>query len=318
MKESEIVLRAGIGDAGQRLDHYLASSLTDLSRSRAQQLILEADVRVNGKRKKPSYKIKPADRIEVKIPPPAPSQFRPEPIPLDIIYEDEDLMVINKPAGLVVHPGAGVPSGTLANALAHHVQQLSHLSGTTRPGIVHRLDKDTSGLIVVAKSDQVHEKLAAQWQRRVVEKIYIGLVYGQPTPPQGKIDAPIGRHPTQRTKMAVRPQNRGRQALTFYRVTETLPDTALLEIEIKTGRTHQIRVHLSSIHHPIVGDRVYGSGYKTKIKDPTVRLAIDQLDGHLLHAARISFQHPRTGHPLTFQSDLPPQFQRLLGLLRSG
>ncbi|MBI3950789.1 MAG: RluA family pseudouridine synthase [Acidobacteria bacterium] len=317
MKQLNPTFTASEKDAGRRLDRFLASVLTELSRSRIQQLILEANVFVNGQKVKPSYKIKPGDRLEVEIPSPPASQFSPEAIPLDIIYEDEDLIVINKPAGLVVHPGAGVGSGTLANALAYHFKQLSRVSSSARPGIVHRLDKDTSGLLVVAKSDEGHEKLAAQWRRREVEKTYIGLVYGIPTPAQGRIEAPVGRHPTQRIKMAVRPESKGRQALTLYQVIETFADAALLELQLRTGRTHQIRVHLAHIHHPIVGDDVYGGGYKTKIKDLVVRDAINQLGRHFLHAAKLRFQHPRTRLMMEFQSELPPELQPLLDLLRS-
>jgi 23S rRNA pseudouridine1911/1915/1917 synthase len=317
MKQPDTTFSLNSRDAGQRLDQYLASILTDLSRSRIQQLILDGCVSVNDQKLKPSYKLKPGDRVDVRMPPATTTQFSPEPIPLEIIYEDEDLIVINKPAGLVVHPGAGIGAGTLANALAYHFQQLSSGSGPLRPGIVHRLDKDTSGLLVVAKNDVVHERLAAQWRRREVEKTYVGLVYGIPTSTQGRIDAPLGRHPFHRIKMAVRPENKGRPALTVYRVTETFSDAALLELQLKTGRTHQIRVHLAHIHHPIVGDEVYGAGYKTKIKDPVVRDAIDQLGRHFLHAATLRFQHPRTQHHLEFQSDPPPELHQLLNLLRS-
>lgn len=318
MRPVNKVLTPGTSDAGQRLDQYLAANLTELSRSRIQQLIVDAHVLVNGQQVKPSYKIKPGDRLEVAIPPPPASPFSPEPMPLEVVYEDEDLIIINKPAGLVVHPGAGIRSGTLANALSYHFQQLSTLSGALRPGIVHRLDKETSGLLVVAKGDEAHERLAAQWRRREVEKTYIGLVYGIPSPTQGQIDAPVGRHPAHRTKMAVRAKGQGRQALTIYRVIETFADAALLELQLRTGRTHQIRVHLAYIHHPIVGDDVYGAGFKTKIKDPVVRQAINQLGRHFLHAAKLRFHHPRTGLTLEFHSDLPPELKQLLDLLRSA
>jgi 23S rRNA pseudouridine1911/1915/1917 synthase len=317
MTSPATILTPNDHDAGQRLDQFLASNLTDLSRSRIQQLILDANVLVNGQRVKPSYKIKSGDRLEIDIPPPPESPFSPEPMPLDVVYEDEDLIIINKPAGLVVHPGAGIRSGTLANALAYHFQQLSHLSGPARPGLVHRLDKDTSGLLVVAKGDEVHEKLAAQWRRREIEKTYIGLVYGIPSPTHGQIDAPVGRHPTHRTRMAVRPEAKGRSALTRYRVIETFSDAALLELQLQTGRTHQIRVHLAYLHHPIVGDDVYGAGFKTKIKDPAVREAINQLGRHFLHAARLRFQHPRTRLTVEFEAPLPAELQRLLELLRA-
>ncbi|MCS6803610.1 MAG: RluA family pseudouridine synthase [Acidobacteriota bacterium] len=303
---------------GQRVDQVLTSALTGLSRSRIQRLIESANVLVNGQPVRPSYKLKPGDKLEVDIPPPEPSQFLPENLNLNIIYEDDDLLLINKPAGLVVHPGAGVRSGTLANALAYHCQQLSSVSGVARPGIVHRLDKQTSGLLVVAKNDEAHLKLANQWRHREVEKIYLGLVYGVPSPAQGKIEAPIGRHPIERIKMAVRPESKGRHALTHYRVVEAFADVALVQVQIKTGRTHQIRVHMAYIRHPIVGDDVYGAGYKTKIKNPIIRQAVDRLGRYFLHAARLRFYHPRTNELLEFQADLPDELQQLLTLLRSG
>ncbi len=317
MNSSDILITVGREHAGQRLDQFIAARVDQLSRSRVKQLISDGCIRVNATRVKPSYKLRPGDRIEGYLPTsPSAPPFSPEPIPLDILFEDEDLIVINKPAGLIVHPGAGARSGTLANALAYHFQRLSGLSGPTRPGIVHRLDKDTSGLMIVAKHDRAHQKLAVQWQRRTVEKTYIGLVYGHPAPEQGKIEAPIGRHPFHRTKMAVRPEEKGRPALTLYRVIERFPDAALLELRLKTGRTHQIRVHLRSIHHPIVGDRVYGAGYKTKMRDPVVRQAIDRLHRHFLHAAGIRFHHPRTGDILEFHAPLPAELEEFLALLR--
>lgn len=318
MKSSRYNLIPDDQQIGQRVDHVLARAMTTLSRSRIQRLIESANVLVNGQPVKPSYKLKPGDKLEIDIPPPEPTQFLPENLTLNIIYEDDDLLIINKPAGLVVHPGAGVRSGTLANALAYHYQQLSSLSGQVRPGIVHRLDKQTSGLLVVAKNDEAHLKLAEQWRRREVEKTYLGLVYGVPAPAQGKIEAPIGRHPTERIKMAVRPEGKGRQAVTLYRVVEAFADTALIEVQIKTGRTHQIRVHLAYMRHPIVGDDVYGSSYKTKLKNPIIRQAVDQLGRYFLHAARLRFRHPRTNESLAFQADLPDDLQQLLMLLRSS
>jgi 23S rRNA pseudouridine1911/1915/1917 synthase len=316
MGDEVTTITVGDQEAGQRLDQFLARVIPDLSRSRLQQLILNEDVLVNDLKAKPSYKIKPGDLIDIEIPPPPPSEFAPEPIPLDIVYEDKDLIVINKPAGLVVHPGAGIRSGTLANALVYHFEQLSGVSGAARPGIVHRLDKDTSGLMVVAKNDAAHEKLAVQLQQRKMEKTYLGLVYGHPWPPQGKIDAPIGRHPTHRTKMAVRPEGKGREALTLYRVVEKFEDAALVEFELKTGRTHQIRVHIAHIGHPIVGDQVYGAGYKTKVKNPDLRRRVEQLGRHFLHAAKLWFKHPRTGRIMEFTSNLPEELKQVLDAFR--
>lgn len=319
MSEEILVLEVPAEEAGQRLDQYLAKKVADLSRTRIQSLIADQDVLVNDRAVKASYKTRPADKIEIEIPPPPVTELVPEPIPLDVVYEDEDIVVVSKPAGLVVHPGAGVTSGTLANALVSHFRQLSEAAGLIRPGIVHRLDKETSGLMVVAKNDVAHEKLAEQLRLRKVYKSYLALVMGRMDPMKraGKIDAPIGRHPYHRTMMSVRPEGHGREAVTLYRVVETIGEFSLLEVEIKTGRTHQIRVHLADLGYPVVGDAVYGLGWRTKMKDQGVRSAVEKLGRHFLHAAKLRFEHPRTGQRMEFSSPLPKELDKLLTFLRA-
>lgn len=316
MNEEILVLEVPRDEAGQRLDQFLARRIAELSRTRLQHLIADQEVLVNDRAVKASYKIRPADRIEIEIPPPPVTELLPEPIPLEIVHEDEDLIVVNKPAGLVVHPGAGVRTGTLANALVYHFNQLSATAGAIRPGIVHRLDKETSGLMVVAKNDAAHERLSEQLRLRKVFKSYLALVVGKPERAQGKIVAPIGRHPSRRRMMSVRPPGLGREALTLYRLAETIGDFSLLEVEIKTGRTHQIRVHLAYLGHPVVGDSVYGKGWQSKIKSQAVRSAIEHLGRHFLHAAKLGFEHPRTGQRLEFSAPLPHELTELLASVR--
>ena len=245
-------------DSAARLDAYLAARIKDWSRARIQRLIEDGDVLVNGRTAKSSYKLRADDEIEVELTPLASTAFTPEDIPLDIVYEDDELIVVNKPAGLVVHPAAGISAGTLANALAYHFHQLSTRGGAVRPGIVHRLDKDTSGLIVVAKSEAAHENLADQFRAREVFKSYVALVHGRVEQESGRIEEPIARDPRNRTRMSV--VRGGRPALTLYRVRRRYTRFTLLDVEIKTGRTHQIRVHLQWLKHPVVGDAVYGGG----------------------------------------------------------
>lgn len=301
--------------AGTRLDTFLAHQLSDFSRTRLQRSIEDADVLVNDSAAKPSYRLRIGDRIEIDLPEPSPSSLVPEPIPLNVVYEDEDIIVIDKPAGMVVHPGAGIESGTLANALAYHFAELSSVSGTARPGIVHRIDKDTSGLLVAAKNDFSHEMLSEQFQARTVYKLYIALVYGRMSQSRGEIDANIGRSAHNRTRMAVLRGGKGRQALTLFEVAESYREFTLLKIQIKTGRTHQIRVHMAHIGHPVVGDSTYGGGRENTLRNAAARKSVQALGRQFLHSAQISFAHPRTGDRMEFQSTLPAELVSFLAHL---
>jgi 23S rRNA pseudouridine1911/1915/1917 synthase len=297
--------------AGIRLDVYLASQIEGWSRARLQRLIENEDVLVNSKPSKPSYKLREHDKIEVELIAPAGEFFAPENIPIEIVYEDETLAVVNKPAGMVVHPAAGTPSGTLANALAYYFQQLP---GTgVRPGIVHRLDRDTSGLLVVAKTDAALENLSDQFRDRTVYKSYVALVHGRVLASSGKIDQPLARDPANRTRMAV--VRGGRNALTLYRVRHAYERFTLLDVELKTGRTHQIRVHLAWLKHPVVGDETYGGGRDNTIQNPQLRARIRNLGRHFLHAERLAFTHPVTNELLKFESPPPDQLKALLEVL---
>ena len=294
--------------AGERLDAYLASQIEGWSRARLQRLIENEDVLVNGKVAKSSYKLREADEIEVDLVAPPTDVFTPENIPLDIVYEDDTLVVVNKPAGLVVHPAAGTPSGTLANALAYHFQKLP---GTNvRPGIVHRLDRDTSGLMVVAKTEAALENLSDQFRDRTVYKSYVALVHGRVLSNTGKIDQPLARDRSNRTRMAV--VRGGRNALTLYRVRQAFDRFTLLDVELKTGRTHQIRVHLAWLKHPVVADETYGGGRDNTIRDPRLRARIRALNRQFLHAEKLGFKHPQTGEFVKFESPLPPELEDLL------
>jgi len=306
-------LRIGPEHAGLRLDAFLASQLDDWSRARLQKLIENEDILVNGKVSKPSYKLREHDEIEVELPPPAATGFAPENIPLDIVYEDETLLVVNKPAGLVVHPAAGTPSGTLANALAYHFQQLPDGGTGVRPGIVHRLDRGTSGLLVVAKTEAALENLSDQFRDRTVFKSYVALVHGRMRSDSGRIDQPIARDPSNRTRMAV--VRGGRNALTLYRVRRTYDRFTLLDVELKTGRTHQIRVHLAWLKHPVVGDETYGAGRDNTIQDPQLRARIRSLNRQFLHAEKLAFTHPATKEMVRFESSLPTELSDFLAHL---
>jgi len=309
------LLVVGDQEAGSRIDSYLASKLEGISRSRIQRSIEDQEILVNELPVKPGYKLRGGDKIEVEIAPPPPVDIVPEPIPLHIVYEDDDLIVVDKPAGLVVHPGAGNWSGTLSNALVYHFDQLSGVAGRIRPGIVHRIDKDTSGLLVVAKNDQAHERLSDEFQARRVSKAYVALVYGS-TEPRGDIDARIGRNPSNRTRMAVVKAPRGRTAHTSYEVTERFKDFTLLRVQIATGRTHQIRVHLALIGRPVAGDETYAAGREKNIKDPDIRRAVIGLGRHFLHSSDLAFRHPTSGEEMKFHSDLPPELASFLSGLK--
>jgi 23S rRNA pseudouridine1911/1915/1917 synthase len=311
MADGDLSFKIGPDQVGARLDTYLASQIEGWSRARLQRLIDNEDVLVNGKTAKPSYKLRAGDELEVELIAPPPDFFTPEDIPLDIVFEDETLVVVNKPAGLVVHPAAGAPSGTLANALAYHFQKLP---GTAvRPGIVHRLDRDTSGLLVVAKTDAALEDLSDQFRERSVYKSYVALVHGRVLSNSGKIDQPLARDPSNRTRMAV--VRGGRNALTLYRVRRAFDRFTLLDVELKTGRTHQIRVHLAWMKHPVVGDETYGGGRDNTIQDPRLRARIRSLNRHFLHAEKLGFKHPATGEFVKFESALPPALGDLLAEL---
>jgi 23S rRNA pseudouridine1911/1915/1917 synthase len=300
-------------DAGARLDAFLAANIEDWSRARLQRLIEDGDALVNDRLVKPSYKLRAGDALEIELPPLALSEsFAPEDIPLDIVYEDADLVVVNKPAGLVAHPAAGVPAGTLANALAFHFQQLSQ-AGTNRPGIVHRLDRDTSGVIAVAKTESAHAALAVQFHDRTVFKQYAALVHGVVEGDSGRIEEPLGRNPRNRILMAV--VRGGRPALSLWRVRQRFQRFTLLDVEIKTGRTHQIRVHLAWLKHPVVGDEIYNSGRDKTTPNRTERAAVAALGRQFLHAERLGFAHPHTGEALRFHAPLPTDLVQLLGKL---
>lgn len=288
---------------GFRVDKLAALRLGDLSRSQIQKLIKDEQLLLGGQPCKANTKVKAGSYLEVRIPEPRDLELLPERIPLDIIYEDQDLLVLNKPQGLVVHPAPGNSSGTLVNALLHHCQDLSGISGTKRPGIVHRLDKDTSGVLVVAKNDHTHRQLAAQLKNREVSRIYLALVHGNVTEEGGRIEVPIGRHPIDRKKMAVTDKN-AKPALTEYRVKKRFYSYTLLELSLHTGRTHQIRVHLAFIKHPVLGDPVYGPR-----ENPFA------LTTQVLHAYKLGFQHPRHHRYVEFVAPLPVSFEAILARL---
>lgn len=311
MDQPEIrVFQIAAPDAGSRLDAYLASQVEGWSRARLQRLIESEDILVNGKPAKPSYKLRENDEIEVELTAPPSTSFVPEPIPIEIVYEDETIVVVNKPAGLVVHPAAGIHSGTLANALAYHFQQLPDSGAGVRPGIVHRLDRDTSGLLVVAKTEAALEHLSDQFRDRTVFKSYVALVHGRVSTDSGRIDQPLARDRSNRTRMAV--VRGGRSALSLYRVRQRFNRFTVLDVELKTGRTHQIRVHLAWLKHPVVGDETYGGGRDNTIQDAKLRAHIRNLGRHFLHAEKLAFSHPQTNERVEFNSPLPPELAALL------
>jgi 23S rRNA pseudouridine1911/1915/1917 synthase len=291
-------------EQGQRLDAFLVNRLPAITRSFAQKLITDSNVSINGlEATKAGYKVKPGDEVIANIPAPVDIALKPEAIPLDICYEDRDLVVVNKPRGMVVHPAAGHQEGTLVNALLAHCSDLSGINGVNRPGIVHRLDKDTSGLLMVAKNDAAHNSLAEQLQGRTVKRCYLALVQGQIKENSGKIEAPIGRDPRNRQRMAVGHHN-AREAITYYYVLQRLANHTFLELRLETGRTHQIRVHMNYIGYPVVGDPLYGPNRSDQL-----------LAGQFLHAATLGFNHPRTEAYMEFSSPLPVLLQEVFDTL---
>jgi 23S rRNA pseudouridine1911/1915/1917 synthase len=302
-------------DAGQRLDVFLAAHIDGLSRTSLKRLIEDGDALVGERVAKPSYKLRSGDLIEVEIPPPPALDLTPEEIPINVVHEDDEIIVVNKPAGMVVHPAAGIRGGTLANAIAYRLELGGQARTSLRPGIVHRLDRDTSGLIVVAKTLNALENLAEQFRARTVFKSYIALVHGRIAESTGRIDQPIARDPRNRTRMSV--VRSGREALSLWRVRQSFERFTLLDVEIKTGRTHQIRVHLAWMNHPVVADDTYGGGRDKTVADPKLRASINRLGRQFLHAERLGFKHPRTGEWLKFTSALPNELSDFLALLKS-
>jgi 23S rRNA pseudouridine1911/1915/1917 synthase len=294
--------------AGERLDRWLAARVPGLSRARLQGLIADGFVRVSGLARKPSHRVVAGEHIDVEIPPLPPEELEPEPIALSVVHEDEHVLVIDKPVGVVVHPGAGHARGTLAAAVLAHAPGTAGVGGPRRPGVVHRLDKDTSGLLVMAKTPLAYESLTAQLVARTVRRVYLALAHGRVGPAAGVIDKPIGRDPRDRKRMAVRPLGQGRRSVTNFRVLERLGEFTYLEARLQTGRTHQIRVHLASLGHPIAGDEVYGGRRRGLLPVP--------LDGLALHATALAFVHPVTQERMEFASALPPRIERLLSHLR--
>ena len=303
-----IEINLQVEEKGERIDRYLSQELPDISRSRIQQLIEQGNVQVNRKvctSKKVT--VQSGDRISLTIPEAKPLDLQPEAIPLEILYEDDSLIIINKPAGLVVHPAAGHESGTLVNALLAHCQNLAGIGGVQRPGIVHRLDKDTTGAIAIAKTDQAHQHLQAQLKAKTARREYLGIVYGSPSADSGTIDQPIGRHPVDRKKMAVVPVEKGgRPAVTYWQIRERLSNYTLMHFQLETGRTHQIRVHSAYMGHPIVGDPVYSSGRSVGVNLP----------GQALHAWRLTLQHPVTQEWIEVTAPVPKTLTTLLEVLR--
>jgi 23S rRNA pseudouridine1911/1915/1917 synthase len=304
-------------DEGRRLDQFLSETDLNLSRSQAKKLIEAGNILLNQRPTKPSAHLKAGDRISGTLPQPKPLSLKPEPLPLDIIYEDPSIIVIDKPSGMVVHPAYGNPSGTLVNALLYHCKDLTGINGILRPGIVHRLDKDTSGVIVVAKDDEAYHQLTKQFKNRTVEKAYLAIAYGKFGEEEGLIDSAIGRHPSERKRMSTRTK-KGRTAITRWKVTERLDGFTFLEIFPQTGRTHQIRVHLSSMGHPLLGDPLYGrKGRPGSIHDPVLKDCLKKMNRQALHAHRLGFNHPRTGERVQFVSPIPQDMKEVLELLRS-
>lgn len=288
-------------DSGERVDRFLAGQCSDLSRTRIKRLIVDGEVTVDGSNTNAGYRLRPGQSVEIRVPEPSSSHIVPQSIPISVVYEDEHLLIVDKPAGMAVHPGVGHPDSTLLNAIPGLDSGIGSVGGQARPGLVHRLDKDTSGLVLVAKSDESHERLSAQFKDRSVRKGYLALVLGHPDPAEAIIDAPLGRDPHDRKKMAI--VDDGRPSSTLYRTIENYSGCSYVDVRPKTGRTHQIRVHLATVGHPVIGDTTYGQ------VDP-------RLDRHFLHAAHLEFEHPATGERQAAESPLPNELQNVLDELR--
>jgi 23S rRNA pseudouridine1911/1915/1917 synthase len=317
MSEGERVsIAVGAGDDGLRLDRLLAASGHGWSRSQVARFITEGHVTRNGRPTKPAQLLHTGDVIVVEPPPPKPSELAPEAMPLDVIYEDSHLIAINKPPGLVVHPAAGNPSGTLVNALLHHCKDLSGVGGVERPGIVHRLDKDTSGVLVAAKTDAAHRALSLAFRWRTTDKRYLAVVFGDPRTPEGVVDAPIARSSSDRKRMAV--VEGGRAARTLWWVRERFGGVTLLECRLVTGRTHQVRVHMAHAGMALVGDQVYAGRQWRNVTDPRTASVCRDFPRQALHAWRLTISHPATGDPITFEAPLPSDLATLLATLRSS
>lgn len=310
--------------SGNRLDKYLSSQIDDTSRTKIQEAIKEGLITVNGKQEKSSYSIEPGDSIDVRIPNPAPPEITAEEIPLNIVYEDDDLLIVNKGANMVVHPAKGNWSGTLVNGLMWHTDELSEPEeDTVRPGIVHRLDKDTSGLLVVAKNDKSHRILSEYFREKDIERTYWAIVWGTPDDKEGTITGAIGRDPHNRKRMAVVPEENGKNATTHYKVLEYFDHLTLLELKLETGRTHQIRVHLADNNLWVFGDKKYGGdsvryGPNTGSRKQMFQNLFASLQRQCLHAKTLGFEHPTTGETVEFDSELPGDFQQVLAMLRQN
>lgn len=314
MEERYEFIASGDGEPG-RLDQFVARSIEGMTRSTVQRLMDEGRVTVDGKVEKPSLKLRGGECIVVVVPPPVPALPEAEEIPLEILHEDGDLVVLNKPAGMVVHPGAGTPGGTLVNALLAHCDDLSGIGGEIRPGIVHRIDKDTTGVLVVAKNDRSHEGLARQFREHTIKRIYLALVFGSPKTETGRIEGAIGRHPTDRLRMSGKAKH-GKHAVTHWKVLARYPGMTLLRLRLETGRTHQIRVHLSEAGHPLVGDEVYGGvGRANDLRDPVLKKLVRELGRQALHAKTLGFIHPSSGVYMEFDTELPEDMARIITYL---
>jgi 23S rRNA pseudouridine1911/1915/1917 synthase len=300
--EADLIFEADL--KGERLDVFSARKCSQ-TRSFMQRVISQGCVTVNGIEEKSNYRLSRGDTVEICLPETAETDIKPQDIPLDIVYQDEDIAVIDKPKGMVVHPAPGNPDGTLVNAIMYHIRDLSGIGGELRPGIVHRIDKLTSGLIVIAKNDEAHRNLSEQFKYHTAKRTYLAIVEGNLREDEGTVDAPIGRHKTDRKRMAVVPD--GRKAVTHWRVAERFGQYTLIEAKLETGRTHQIRVHMSYIEHPLAGDTVYGAA-RQKLN----------IEGQALHAAKLELIHPRTGRKMEFRSELPEYFTAVLNYLRNS